>query len=50
MADDAINNAAVETVEDGLGGPLGDREKAHPIGPVASTIPFLNFFLRDASA
>ena len=37
MADDAIINAAAETVEDGQTGPLGDREKAHLIGPVAST-------------
>ena len=37
MADDAIIDAAAETVEDGQTGPLGDRERTHLIGPVAST-------------
>ena len=48
MGDDAIINIAAETVEDGQTGPLGDREKAHLIGPVASTIPSPTSPVEDA--
>lgn len=45
MGDDAIINIAAEPVEDDQTGPLGDREKTHLIGPVASTIPLPNLNL-----
>jgi hypothetical protein len=43
MADDAIINAAAETVQDGLAGPLSDRDSQPSTAPVAST----NFLPQD---